>query len=38
MRAKEIETLSRVPVSLEIAPYDRRGPGLAVLPRRVVHG
>jgi hypothetical protein len=37
MPAKEIETLSRVPGSLESAPYDRRGLGPAVFPRRVVH-
>ena len=38
MPAKEIETLSRVPVSLESASYERRGPGPALLPCRVVHG
>lgn len=38
MPATETETLSRVPGSLESAPYDHRGFGSAVLPHRVVHG
>ena len=38
MPAKEIETLSRIPASLESAPYDCRELGPAVLPCRVVHG
>ena len=37
MPAKEIEAFSRVPGSLESAPYDCRGLGPAVLPCRVVH-
>ena len=38
MPAKEIETLNRMPASLESAPYNCRELGLAVLPCRVVHG
>jgi hypothetical protein len=38
MRAKEVETLGRVPASLGSAPYGRRGLGPAMLSRRVVHG
>jgi len=38
MPPKEVETLSRVPGSLESVPYDCRRLGPAVLPCRVVHG